>query len=466
LIPPSRKNSRKGALSDVYARFSIALANRIQKQFPGKRLALMPYHNYAMTPVKPEYRKFPGNIDIRLCVGAFPRSIKDKKIAANWKKTFADWYEVLGNRPVAGLWLYNVPKDPFGRAVIPRYVGEIPKAMGKYLGREGMYFDLYGPFDWEHYYAYYVMYKAMWNPEFNVKAALDEHWELLYGNAAAYLKEFDSILVDRWEKVRVSGGRPEKAYPLKILSQLEALLRKGEQNLEKGSVEMRRFKLFSKPWAKAIKRMRGVVLFKKPLYLVKWLPTDEKIAIDGKLDEKIWRSVPKLTMLDPFGSGDAPKNPMFGSLIWREDGIYGGFAMTGKPLSNKNKSVFTNDNLELFFSPGMEMNNFFQLVIDSENQTWNGKQTLKPMATPYNKHWVCKGFEKAVFRNENGWNLEFFVPFAGLDVDPPKVYSSWLANIVRNKNSIPKEYSSFSLTQGRNNSVRNFGVLKFCGKGD
>jgi len=55
------------------------------------------------------------------------------------------------------------------------------------------------------------------------------------------------------------------------LDKLEELLKKAEAALEPGSPEMLRFKLYSYPWPEAIKRMRGSIVFKKPMYKVKRL---------------------------------------------------------------------------------------------------------------------------------------------------------------------------------------------------
>lgn len=200
LIPESRKGDFTGELSDIYARFHIALAEKIKRELPGKRLACMAYSNYTLSPVKPENRKFPDNVDVCVCVWDFPSNVTNEDVVAYWQGQLKDWYEIQGGRPVAALWLYNTYTVPWGKAVIARHIGEVPKRMGAYLGREGLIFDI-GGLEWHYYPAYYCGFRAMWNPDFDVQAALDEHWPLLYGKAAPYLKEFDGILVDRWVKV-------------------------------------------------------------------------------------------------------------------------------------------------------------------------------------------------------------------------------------------------------------------------
>ena len=220
LIPPSRCGDRDGELSDVYARFHIALAEKLKKEFPGMRLSIMPYHNYVLPPLLSQYRKFPDNVDVRICIYDFPRFTRNPATVEKWRNILKEWRQVLGGHPISSLWLYNEPSNLFGRAVVGRYVADLPKILGPELGREELFLDDYGGFDWEYYYTSYVAYRSMWNPDFNIDAALDEQWKLLYGNAAPYVKEFYDLLVERWEKIMAQKEKDKRKRSLvfKLLS--------------------------------------------------------------------------------------------------------------------------------------------------------------------------------------------------------------------------------------------------------
>jgi len=468
LIPESRRGSRDGELSDVYARFHIALGEKIKQELPGKRLGIMPYQNYALPPVNPKYRTFPDNVDLQVCIGDFCKYIKNPEKIAFWRDRLTDWYEVLGQRPVGALWLYNTYRFPWGKAVISRHIGDIPRMMGKYLGRGCLFFDG-GMLEWYHYPAWYCAYRAMWNPDFDVEAALHEHWPLLYGKAAPYLEEFDKILVDRWIKVFALKGITTDVYkealPLPLLDKLEDLLKKAEAALEPGSVEMLRFKLYAAPWPEAIKRMRGSILFKKPIYKVKRMEQGESVTVDGKVDEPVWQRATVVPLQDPYGSGQK-RDAFTGRMVWNDTGLYVSFAMAGKPLADANRGPFKNDNVEMFFAPGTELNNYFQFMVNAAGAVWTGMRTLKPVPTPYDSHWKCSGFRHAVDVRDDGWSFEMFVPFDALEQKPPGPYANWFLNIVGNKLSKPAEYSAFSLTQGNNHNVELFGYLHFLGRGD
>lgn len=88
------------------------------------------------------------------------------------------------------------------------------------------------------------------------------------------------------------------------------------------------------------------------------------------------------------------------------------------------------------------------------------------MDKPYNGYWKSPGFQSAVDTTEKGWTLEFFIPYEDLKVKSPRAYDTWMVNIVINKNSKPKEYSSTAMTLGNNHNLPMYGLLKFLGKGE
>ena len=48
----------------------------------------------------------------------------------------------------------------------------------------------------------YCWLRLMWNPEFNVDAALEEYVELMYGSAKGPMGDMLNLLIDRWEQTR------------------------------------------------------------------------------------------------------------------------------------------------------------------------------------------------------------------------------------------------------------------------
>ena len=465
LITP--ENIKRGdSYSDIYGRFYQYYANRIKQEFPGRFLYLMPYANYTKAPLDPKW-KLPDNVELRVCAYGFPARTRDPETAEYWKNLIKEWSVALGCRPVRSLWLYNVPGNPFARAIAPQFVGDIPKILGPYQGRTDMFLDQYGVLEWEYYCANYAAQHSMWNPDFNVDAAIDEHWVPFYGEKAGpYLKAFHKLLLDNYLKHFLKGKDNNPLYPPAEIDAMDELLKNAEKSLEPNSVEMKRFKVFSAPWAKAFEAQRNRQSYERPVYGVHQLLSDEKIKVDGKLDETAWAKTKPMPLRDPRGTGDPLKFPADFKLAWDKTGLYGGFNMPYPTLLEPQKSLWNNCNVELFIAPGVKKVNYFHMAIDALNQTHFGSKQFVPVDMPYNSDWKCPGFKSAVSATKDGWSLEFFIPYDAMKVEPPTVYDCWYANFVRNKKSSPEEYSSSSMTLGNNHNFEMYGLIKFLGKGE
>lgn len=470
----TKENIERGSpLSDVYGRFLQYLGNRMKEEFPGLKLAFMPYQGGTYAPLDKKRWALPDNITLRVCTHVFPRVALNKKKIAKTVENVKEWYEATGNTPVESLWLYHIPAatgSPFVRAIVAQFVGDSVKALGKYLGRTSLFFDQYGGLDWSYYYSEYCGTRAMWNPDFNVDAAIDEHWEPFYGaEAGKHLRAFHRLLKDSCIKyyVMAPDAPINPLYPPEVIDRLESLLRQAEKSVEPGSLEAKRLKLFSAPWAKAFEANRNRQNYVRPIYNVHQLTDDEQVKVDGEGTEPIWEKIAPVPMLDPKGSGDAPKTAASMKLAWNDNGVYGLAKMPYEPLADERSDVWSNDGWEIFLSPGLGREDFHHYVVDAAGQSRTGSRHFLPIATPYNGQWTSPGFKFAVKNNEDdGWTMEFFAPFEDMKVAAPKAYDCWTANLVHNKLSDPAEYTSSSMTLGNNHNIDMYGSIKFLGKGD
>ncbi len=462
----TQENIRRGSsYSDIYGRFYQYLGNRLKKELPGKKLVLLPYSNYTHAPLNPKWT-LPDNIELRVCVSDFPAWTRNKEIVAKWRKNMNEWYRALGGRPVVSLWLYNVPGNPFARAIAPQLIADVPKILGKTLGDVELFFDQYGGLEFYYYYANYAGVRSMWNPDFNADAAIAEHWEPFYGKeAGAHLKQFHKVLFDSYMKYFVPQKERNPLYPIPVINELESLLKKAEASIPPDSIEMKRFRIFAFPWKKAFESQRNRHAYARPIYGAHQLLSTEKITVDGRQDE-VWNRVKTMPLLDPRGSNKKPEYPSDIKLAWDKNGIYGLVVSPYPPLADEDKSIWNNSNVEILVSPGTKKEDYFHYAVDPFNNRHFGTKQLVPVDKPYNRYWKSPGFRSAVNTTENGWTLEFFIPYEDLKVKSPRAYDTWMVNIVINKNSQPKEYSSTAMTLGNNHNLPMFGLLRFLGKGE
>lgn len=471
LITEAHLNSDIGqTYSDIYARFYKYFAERLKKEFPGKKLIVMPYNRYTHAPLNPKYY-LPDNVELSVCLFKAPRWLRNPKIKKQYTKQMADWYKALGNRPVQHLWTYSAGSNAFVHGISLELLGDIPKTFGKYLGNVEIFHEinLWPSPQVSHYHFYYGNYvaqRSVWNPDFDGQAAIDEHWEPFYGKEAGkHLRKLHKVLWDAYFKYACPHEEYKPLYPPVVLDQLEKHFKAAEKALKKDSVEWKRYEVFAMPLKYELKAQRGRHAYNRPLYQVVRLAGSEKIKVDGKADEPVWKRAAAMPMQDPNGTGDKCKFPPDFRLVWGDNGIYGFMNMPYKPKNDK-KNIWANDVMELFISPGTDQNFYVQLAFDPQNHTFSMIRKLKPFIMAADYSWKCKGLTSKPVMTEKGWAMEFFIPFAGLGVKPAKSYDSWKFSFIYNKLSTPGEVCASVMTLGNNHNVNMFGLIKFLGKGD
>ena len=458
-------------MANIYARFHQYLAKRLQKELPGVKLYIMAYYNAQFAGTDPRWI-LPPNTEVNLCLGSMPNNTRNKVIAQKAVQVAKEWYESLGKRPVQKMWLY-AGTDPFVQAVNGEFVGDIPKLFGKYMGTTSLFFDhcTGSPGNyWFFYYSYYAAYRSMWNPNWNAAAAIDAHWAKFYGKEAGkYLLQFHKHLRYCFEKYATTGTETVKSivYPAPEIHKLKDLLAKAEKAIKPGSVEAKRFKLFAAPWTKAFDKVLNQLSYERPIHNVYQLLRNEKVTIDGKGTEKFWAKAQNMKLMDPKGTTTPVKYPADIKLAWDKQGIYGLFTMKHSPImADPKKDLFVNDNFEFFLSPGMKLEVEYQFVFDALKQTFFGTKRHLPIPQPFDSYWKVKGFKLECTHGKDFFTAEFFVPYSALNEKTPNVYDTWHCNVVRNKFSVPREYSGTSMTLGNNHNMSMYGIIKFAGKGE
>ena len=458
---------KDAALANVYARFFQYLGRKVEKELPGKRLFLLCYYNSKCPSLDPRW-KLPDNVEVNVCDERMPLRIRSPRHLEGLRQLFREWYEALGGRPVLKAWLYS-GGTPFGRSVGPEFVGELPRALGKYLGRGGIYYDFTTPTDlWHYYYSAYVAWRSQWNPDLDVGAAIDEMWNLCLGpKAGAKMKVFHDELKAAFVKYQAGddNGWLAPTYPVAVIDRLEGLLKETEALIEPGSVEMKRFKLVADFWPEPFEQQRRRALYEPPVYDVRRLAPEEVPTIDGSPDDRVWAEVKSMPLIDRFSG--APK-PEVGSvkLAWDDKGLYAAFE-TGAGAPKTGCSIWLNSAIEFFLSQGLGKEVLYQLVFDAEENSHLQRQRLLPIPQPKDLTWKAEGHVYKARSTASGWTAELFVPFSAFEDGAPKVYDSWNFNFATTDRSCkPSVSASTSLTGLAHGNLAMYGIIRFSGKGD
>ena len=456
---------KDASMANIYARFYQHLGRRLEKELPGKRLFLLIYYNSKCASLDPRWR-LPSNIEVNVCDGRLPLRTRSPKHVEGVRTLFREWYEALGGRPALKAWLYSGP-TAFGRAVGPEFICEVPKVLGKYMGRGGLFYDFCGAGDlWHYYYSAYVGWRSQWNPDLDVDAAIDEMWDLCLGaKAGAKMKDFHRELKAAFIRYQAcdESGQILPKYPMAVVDRLERILKEAEALVAPDGVEMKRFKLVADFWSEPLRQQRVMASYEPPVYDVHRILPEESPAVDGLPDEKLWAGVKPVPLIDRF-SGDSRPEAGVLKIAWDEKGVYALYeSKAGAPKVGG--TLYANDTLEFFFSPNLGKEVRYQLGFDAEGSEFTSQQRLLPIPQPLNVEWKAKGHVYKAKTTAAGWTAELFVPFSAFEEAAPKAYDSWNFNFAvtdRNRNVS----ASSSLTGIAHNNLSMYGILRFLGKGD
>ncbi len=448
---------RNALMANVYGRFMKYLAERVEKEFPGKKLLFLAYYNAEYAPRDPRFNRWPSNVEIILCnAEAAPRRIMDKRVRAAFVEQTKEWTEVLGH-PVNNLWLYDEYTNPYCRAIMGEFVGEVPKALGKYLGRGNLFFD--SGFQFPYYTSFYSAFRYMWNPDWDADAGIEEHFPLFYGkDAAKYLIKFHRLLKRDCYEAYLKQGIPVPSYPPKVIAQLEKLLKQAEAAIPPDSIEMRRFKIYAMPWAANFDSQHVIHSYVKPVFKAAAIANGEAVSIDAKDADAVWSRASAVKFINPKGSYDEPKFAPEVKVAWDAKGIYMSFKAPCKP--EVDQSFWGNCGYELFLMPKPHEQKY-QLAFDANGKTYFGVQRLLPLPGPTDSN---RKIQDLIIKTEildDGWNCELFLPFTAFEEGAPKAGDIWRFNLVRNKLTEPKEVIATSLTLGNHHNYNMYGNLEF-----
>ena len=444
------------AMRGVYARFYKHVGERLKREMPDKRLYLLIYYNSQYASPDPRW-KLPDNLELFVCDGRLPTKTRNPREMEKSVRLFREWYDATGRRPVAKAWVYAPRFDLVGRAIAPEFVGDIPKVLGRYLGRDCIFYGYDGTDDlWHHFYSCYALAKSEWNPDFDVDAALAEMFGLLFGREAGRLvTEFHSAVKSAYIAHTVPTEGATTSLPLPVVDDLERRLKASGAAIAPGTVEARRFRLLADYWPKAFETMRALAGYEPPVYEVKRL-----CGVSGE-----WDRAPSMPFVDTR-TGAPAKFTATLKLLWDETGLHGRLRTAEPPAADESRGLFSNDSLEIFLSPGLGKETDYQLSFDCLGRTHFRKQRWLPIPQPPDASFDARGFVHSERRRADGWEASFMVPWSLFEEKPPRAYDSWNANFVRNKMAGQREYSGTSFTLGVNGNREMFGVLRFLGRGD
>lgn len=474
LIDP--KAPELGRASRVMEQFVVRMAEEIKKKWPGVTVGYLPYINYTLPP---ENLQLPDNVVVSLCL---MRGVTGQHpdVAADHDRMIAGWVKATG-KPIR-LWEYPCwPQDdtalPFQYPHVlqdfqRRHLKDVDGSLlctGYWpveLGNDGMW-KTQAP-------TYYCWCRLLWNPEFDVDAALGEYVDLLYGPAREPMGKILGSLTGRWEKTiwknpptghHVSPSQiNEETMPRAESLKLKAWLAEARALAGDGTQARRRVEFFGQAVEVFLKESDTYHEGGKNLPTLTVLKVGGNPMLDGTLDEPCWKDAPA----QPFvGASDAKPPPAEKATtvraVWTEQGVTFGFELHEPEMAKirasfaaHDQDVYADDCIELFLDVEGKRSRYYQIIANSRGAIYDG--------TAAGKDWNTVGTKASPRKGKDRWSIEIFVPFTDFPEKPQvRIGSVWYGNFCRSRNtSKSQEIQRWStLKRYSNLDFSAFGKLRF-----
>ena len=459
--------------SSILTTFVTKLANEVKTRYPGKTVLFLAYMNYTRPPAGV---KLPDNVQVQICGMPGIAQYKEPAIMAQEQATIDSWIAATGQKMQD--WHYSCwPADrvqaPFAYPHVLKeyYQANRNKTVGSFINGGD-------PDEWLRFHTtLYAWMKVMWNPDFDVDAAIDEHCKRMYGPAAASVRQLMQIQMDGWEKSRWPGGRlaPKSvytvSYPKATVEQVKTLLAKAKVEAAGDELTARRVAYYAYCFDDFFKEYAAVMEGAGQHTLVAFKVASNPV-IDGDLSDEVWKKAePALLMKNEDGKEVAARYPTEVRAVFTLDGITLGIRMAEPSPEKLKREVKTNDHgmtywddsVDLFFDPsGKNMGDFVQLIVNANGAVQDIKNG--------SGSWTAEGLKTASKLGQGCWTMEVYVPFKALgDNVRYGTGVTWFGQITRHRmsdqgtspESIPENQKLNAKFTGFNSNLNDFSPITF-----
>ena len=426
--------------SEYLWKFGTDLAKRAKADKLPVVLTMFAYHYTIAVPTC----EIPDNMHVQVCVGG-PFNIK---IQRNGTSSNLDQMELIkawnAKVPNADISLYNYAAK-YRSTEIRGIPNLAPRAFGKFYTEAGPYingaFTESGTDNWLfNYLNVYMFGKTMWDNSCDWQALLKDHYRSMFGAAADVMEKLYEEMEDIWidkiaSRIVHTNLGPQPVAPS------ENEIWTGIYSPAKLAEFGKRYDLAEKLTAKdpdALARVKYIrrhfldgMLKESKAYLaanrhsdifripMQSLAKDDRIAIDGKLDEACWQKrAVKLKLQNLPGEADGKSPDTFVHFTEDQDNFYVAFQcrepeqrlieQTSKRAKD-DLGIWSDNSVEVFLNPKGNRTDYYQIMINSAGSI--SDQFCKKIGASFdgNKTWDSNAEFKIGF-SAGMWTLEMAIP--------------------------------------------------------
>ncbi|MBM4034328.1 MAG: DUF4838 domain-containing protein [Planctomycetes bacterium] len=432
------KGGQYGTASRILAAFVDKLAREVKTRWPDKTVIYLPYLNYTLAP---DGFKFPGNVEVQLCGMPGIAQYKERSVLASEQANVDKWVAITGRKIQNwhySCWPEDKTKAPYHYPHVLKayYRANRDKLIGSFINGDGDHFP-------RQHISLYCWMKLLWNPDFDVDAAMEDFCDRMFGRAASSIRRLLDLQVDGWEKSRWPDGllSPkaiyEASYPRRTVERMKDLLARARKQAEGGEEAAKRVEYYATPFPDFFEEFAAVVEGKgaRPLIVQK---VGENPTIDGKLDDAAWKRAPEASLFKHVDKKEVePKHPTKLRAVWTMDGVTFGFWMAEpspqslvQTVKSRDESMaWWNDSVEVFLDvTGKNQGHWYQWIINPHGIIHDGKGQ--------DTSWNPEGVKTKAFIGSDFWSLEVFIPYALFpEALKPGTNVAWYGQFTRHRMS-------------------------------
>jgi len=486
------KAGAEGTASKVVATFTRKLALEMKKRWPQMTVLQLAYLNYTQCP---EGVELPENVRVMICGMPGMALYSQPAIFDREQANVDKWFKLTGKK--VQNWLYICWPEDRTSAVFLN-----PHTMQKYyrLNRDktaGSFINGGGDHWQRQGINCYTWLKLLWNPDFNVDAAIDEYCRRMFGPASASMRKLIALQMDGWENhpwptPRLTNRNVyQYSYPKATRDQMKRLLQQAraqagspdaqeEATRNGSSLILKRIDYYAAPFSDFFSEGEEND-HPGPRTVLNIIRADHNPTIDGQLNEEIWSKAPPVA-LGPGQDRNQKqiKYPTTLRAVWTtgpDAGVTFAFncSDTSPPrIKHPNidrdhpDAIWEDDCVELLFDPsGKNEGDYYHFMISAGNGISDAHGDDVTFNSP--------GTRVASHVTSAGYTLEIFIPFADFPraLRPlPGKSIAWFGNVTRHrvgnydrKNKVPginDEYQRLNTTfAGPSNNLADFGPFRF-----
>jgi hypothetical protein len=482
------------ATSDFVWQYVIDIANRLKKDGIKGYVTNMAYSPYNLVPTQ----RIPDNVLVKIATIG-PWNFHKPSALKYELQLIAKWTEKMNGQSLC-LWNYACK---FGLAIpdvphcTPRAVGGYYQMLGNKIKGSYLETNAITPEVIRYSHGYlnnYIFAKVAWNNSADINALIKDHHQKMFGAAAEIMgKAFDEF-EKNWLKITGSpvdtpvGPRSvplsdydiwEKVYSKKEMVQLKNFFDRAERLAANDELSLKRVKFIRNEFLVPLQKRRAQYLKNQKVindlrFSVKSIGQGEKIVLDGRLDDKVWRKAAQITLV-PYA--DEKKKKEFVRTVVKalrdKNNIYLAFdceepemdKMLSSRQKNDSKNIWRDSSVEIFLIPSANReDNYYQIVVNANASLadYCGKKSLG--TGNLDIKWNSNA-QVAVSKTKKSWSVELAIPIAnlpGLDLQ-----KDFPANFNRNRilsktgTSYAKLYTWSPFLKRGFQDVDNFGYITF-----